>query len=99
MGVGRRPGVRREDSGRGGGGGGGRGRPRKDDDGHTLVQGRPRKTADELDAEMADYFTSEGDGGSGGGADNNVAPSGGMGDVGNEGAGAAAVDEDIDMVE
>lgn len=48
---GRRPGQRREDSGRGGRRGG-----RTDDDGHRIVGGRPRKTAEELDAEMADYF-------------------------------------------
>lgn len=41
---GRRPGARREP------------RPKKDDEGHAMVQGRPRKTQEELDAEMADYW-------------------------------------------
>jgi THO complex subunit 4 len=44
----RRPGQRR-------GGGGGRGEER-DAEGHPIVHGRPRKTAEELDAEMADYW-------------------------------------------
>jgi len=38
----RRPGERRQ--------------PRRDEQGHPLVQGRPRKTTDELDAEMAEYW-------------------------------------------
>ncbi|KAF2139091.1 uncharacterized protein K452DRAFT_290189 [Aplosporella prunicola CBS 121167] len=46
---GRRPGERR--GGRGGGRGG-----RAEDSGRQVVQGRPRKTAEELDAEMEDYF-------------------------------------------
>ena len=44
---GRRPGQRREDSGR---------RGRADGEGRSVVGGRPRKTAEELDAEMADYW-------------------------------------------
>ncbi|KAK5695715.1 hypothetical protein LTR17_024439 [Elasticomyces elasticus] len=48
---GRRPGARREDGGRGGGRRGGRG----DGEGRP-TGGRPRKTAEELDAEMADYW-------------------------------------------
>lgn len=55
-GGGRRPGERREERG-------GRGpreprerKPRVDDEGRPLVGGRPRKTAEELDAEMNDYF-------------------------------------------
>lgn len=46
--MGRRPGERR--------GGGRGGRPRGDDDGRPVIQGRPRKTQDELDAEMEDYW-------------------------------------------
>lgn len=38
----RRPGERRQ--------------PRRDEQGHVIVQGRPRKTTDELDAEMAEYW-------------------------------------------
>lgn len=30
----------------------------RDAEGHPIVSGRPRKTADELDAEMDDYFAS-----------------------------------------
>jgi THO complex subunit 4 len=48
-GGGRRPGQRR-------GGGGGQRDEQRDPDGHPIVQGRPRKTAEELDAEMADYW-------------------------------------------
>ncbi|SMQ49306.1 unnamed protein product [Zymoseptoria tritici ST99CH_3D1] len=57
---GRRPGARREESGTGGRGGRGGRRPRTDEQGHELVGGRPRKTAEELDAEMADYWGSKG---------------------------------------
>lgn len=61
---GRRPGARREESGRGGRGGrggirGGRG----DGEGRAATQGRPKKTAEELDAEMDNYW-----GGAGGSA-------------------------------
>jgi len=56
---GRRPGARRERGERNGGGGGGRGGERLAKD------GRPRKTQEELDAEMEDYF-----GGSSGGKEN-----------------------------
>jgi THO complex subunit 4 len=45
---GRRPGARREQSNQQRGG--------RDDNGRMTVQGRPRKTAEELDAEMADYW-------------------------------------------
>ncbi|KAI9657379.1 MAG: hypothetical protein M1821_003061 [Bathelium mastoideum] len=31
-------------------------KPKRDDQGHSMVQGRPRKTQEELDAEMADYW-------------------------------------------
>ena len=57
--VGRRPGARREENGRGGGASGGNGggrRGRTDEEGRPLIGGRPRKTAEELDAEMEDYW-------------------------------------------
>ncbi|QIW95675.1 hypothetical protein AMS68_001193 [Peltaster fructicola] len=47
---GRRPGARREESAREGR------KPRTDEGGRPVGGGRPRKTAEELDAEMADYF-------------------------------------------
>ncbi|KAF2222438.1 hypothetical protein BDZ85DRAFT_128169 [Elsinoe ampelina] len=50
---GRRPGER-------GGGRGGRGGRRTDGDGRPLVGGRPRKTQEELDAEMNDYWGAKG---------------------------------------
>lgn len=52
---GRRPGQRREETAKG------PRRPRTDDEGRPMVGGRPRKTAEELDAEMADYFGGKGD--------------------------------------
>jgi THO complex subunit 4 len=62
--TGRRPGARRENTDRREGGReGGRERgdrrgpgPKKENDGRQTVQGRPRKTAEELDAEMDDYW-------------------------------------------
>ncbi|KAG9528898.1 RNA-binding domain-containing protein, partial [Aureobasidium melanogenum] len=58
--TGRRPGARRENTDRRGGGrerGDRRGPgPKKENDGRPMVQGRPRKTAEELDAEMDDYW-------------------------------------------
>lgn len=57
---GRAPGVRREERG-GGARRGGRGG--KETEGRAVVQGRPRKTAEELDAEMDSYWgTNAGDG-------------------------------------
>ena len=47
---GRRPGVRREEISRSGR------RGRMDDEGRPMVGGRPRKTAEELDAEMENYW-------------------------------------------
>jgi THO complex subunit 4 len=80
---GRRPGQRRD--ARGGG-------DNKDKEGHAIVQGRPRKTAEELDQEMSDYW--------GGGA----APAGenGNGDAAAAAAASAAPekqdrDGDVDM--
>ena len=52
-GVGRpRAGARREDGGRG------TGSRARDNEGRPVVGGRPRKTAEELDAEMEDYWGS-----------------------------------------
>lgn len=53
-GSGRRPGARREDSGPGRGRGRGRG------EGRGTANGRPRKTQEELDAEMEDYWGAKG---------------------------------------
>lgn len=85
---GRRPGERREQ------GGERAGRDGRAAEGHRLVNGRPRKTQEELDAEMEDYW------GNTGAAD---------ADATANGAGSAAVsapiqasatgDEDIDMIE
>lgn len=65
---GRRPGQKREEGGGGRGGRGGR-RQRTDEGGHQIVGGRPRKTAEELDAEMEDYWGQK----NGGSADNDAA--------------------------
>ncbi|KAM7194743.1 THO complex subunit 4A [Rhypophila sp. PSN 637] len=85
---GRRPGARREGGGggrRGGGGGGGERAERSGRD------GRPKKTQEELDAEMADYFNAGG-------------PSQQGGDSSAAGFGAnngtnAPVEDDVDMIE
>lgn len=79
---GRRPGQRREE-----GGGPPRG-PKAPREGGGERRGKPRKTAEELDAEMADYF------GGGSGAGN-----GDAGTAQNNGAGNAVVTDDVDMVE
>jgi THO complex subunit 4 len=71
--AGRRPGERRRRS------------PAKDEEGHVIVQGRPRKTQEELDAEMADYWNKQEAENGNGAAPNNGAP--------------AATDGDIDMIE
>lgn len=90
---GRRPGARREESGRGGGRG-------RDTDGKPMVGGRPRKTAEELDAEMADYW------GSGAAGEVNSAAaaprsSAATGPTAAPAVSAAndAIDDDIDMIE
>jgi THO complex subunit 4 len=70
---GRRPGERREQ------------RSRRDENNHPLVGGRPRKTAEELDAEMEDYW----------GGNNN----GGNTGANAEDAPAAVVNEEMDMIE
>lgn len=72
--AGRRPGERRRRS------------PAKDEEGHVIIQGRPRKTQEELDAEMADYWNKqEAENGNGNGAPSNDA--------------TVATDGDIDMIE
>lgn len=65
-----------------------------------LVQGRPRKTAEELDAEMTNYFAA------GGGGDDTSDTGGttnGVGGTGTEasvdGVVPAETDGDIDMIE
>ena len=90
---GRRPGARREESGRGGGRGG------KREDGKPAGGPRPKKTAEELDAEMEDYFGGGG-GGNGGGAEagnGNAQQQNGGGSA--PAAPAAVGDDDIDMIE
>ncbi|KAK8230781.1 RNA binding protein [Phyllosticta capitalensis] len=79
---GRRPGERRT---------GGPRRPRADDDGRPMIQGRPRKTQDELDAEMEDYWGVGHDGA----AD---VPVNGAGEAQVQGATTTnAMNDDIDM--
>jgi THO complex subunit 4 len=96
----RSPMPRRGDGGRRGGDRGDRGarrpgerRAAKDSEGHPTVQGRPRKTQEELDAEMEDYFGSKDDANKQNGAKADT----------QEGAGtataAATNDDDIDMVQ
>lgn len=79
---GRRPGQRREEGG---------GRPPRGprEDKKPMSQGKVRKTAAELDDEMADYF-----GGGGGGAGN-----GETGAAQNNGASGGVANDDVDMVE
>lgn len=72
-GAGRRPGERREQ--RAGG--------RRDDNGHALVGGRPRKTAEELDAEMEDYWGGGNDD-KGHGGENGKDAGGGVDEVGDD---------------
>ena len=86
---GRRPGARREESGRGGGRGGRR------EDGKPAGGPRPKKTAEELDAEMEDYFG--GGGGAAGAETNNGQQQNGGGAA--PAAPAAVGDDDIDMIE
>lgn len=88
-GGGRRPGARREENGRGSGRG-------KREEGRPGP--RPKKTAEELDAEMEDYFG--GNGGSGATAENNNGTQNGGGAAAPAAPAAPAVgDDDIDMIE
>lgn len=85
----RRPGERRER------GGERAGRDGRDSEGHRLVNGRPRKTQEELDAEMEDYWgnarTPEG-----AASTNGAAPAAHTTQVAQA---AVTGDEDIDMIE
>lgn len=91
-GGGRRPGERRERGERAGRDG----RDGRNGDGHRLVNGRPRKTQEELDAEMEDYW------GNAGNADG-AAPTNGVANAAAAVAptvqATAAGDDDIDMIE
>lgn len=71
---------------------GGVSRRDRDDDGHQMVGGRPRKTQDELDREMEDYW--------GGKKESNGASAGAPSTLFTEEAplAAMAVDEDIEMI-
>ncbi len=80
-GEGRRPGDRREERG-----GRPARKPRTDEEGRSLVGGRPRKTAEELDAEMNDYWGSKGD-----------APTESNGNGGTTNGGNAGGDIDMDI--
>jgi len=92
---------RRGDGRRGGGGGGPRRpgerrrrSPGRDADGHPIVQGRPRKTQEELDAEMADYW------GKDDAKENGSAETGAAHENPSQAATTvAAADDDIDMIE
>ncbi len=87
---GRRPGERRE---RGGGAvrGGGREKSERGESGPRMVNGRPRKTQEELDAEMEDYW------GSAQNADAATAPA--ASSIAPTAATAPVADDDIDMIE
>jgi THO complex subunit 4 len=80
---GRRPGARREGGGRrgrGGGAGGGGGGERVERGERPARDGRLKKTQEELDAEMEDYFNGGGAEPSGSGANNGAAASAPNGD-------------------
>ena len=99
---GRRPGARREESGHGNGNGCGRGGR---GEGRSAANGRPKKTQEELDAEMEDYWGGNKDGG-GTETATTAAVQNGNGD-GNAGGAAGGVeiaggfvdDGDIEMIE
>ena len=80
---GRRPGERKERASV---------RDGKDPDGHRLVNGRPRKTQEELDAEMEDYW------GKAANADNATSTNGATA-ASSTAPATTAGDEDIDMIE
>lgn len=83
---GRRPGARREGGGRGGRGGRG---GEKSQGSERTRNGRPKKTQEELDAEMEDYF-----GGGGANQENNAAPAA---EASNGAAASGPAEDDIDM--
>ncbi|KAL9062847.1 MAG: hypothetical protein Q9157_008589 [Trypethelium eluteriae] len=89
---GRRPGTRREP------------RPRRAEEGHQLVQGRPRKTQEELDAEMDNYWEADDGGQSGAQNQNSFATTAEFGDASSGDPAAMGTimpggDDDIDMIE
>lgn len=65
---------------------------RRDGEGHVVVQGRPRKTQQELDDEMADYWNKD----TGNEEIAGVAPAT---NTANGAAAAGAADDDVDMIE
>jgi len=86
---GRRPGERRERGGGSDRGRGGRDRPERGENGPRMVNGRPRKTQEELDAEMDDYWGSA-----------NIAGSGAAEPGSKDSSRAAATEsDDIEMIE
>jgi THO complex subunit 4 len=98
----RSPMPRRGDGGRRGGDRGDRGarrpgerRTAKETDGHPIVQGRPRKTQEELDAEMEDYWGSKEEANKQSGTKADTQESTGATTV----AGAGTNDDDIDMIQ
>ncbi|OTB06426.1 hypothetical protein M426DRAFT_110594 [Hypoxylon sp. CI-4A] len=86
-GGGRRPGARREGGGNGGGNGNGNGTSTPNGRERTGRDGRPKKTQEELDAEMADYFNP---------GSTEEAPAA---ETGGAAAAAAAAGDDVDMIE
>ncbi|KIW04590.1 uncharacterized protein PV09_04338 [Verruconis gallopava] len=66
--------------------------PQTDAEGHKLVQGRPRKTQEELDAEMEDYWGNREEGAAASAGDTATATAAATGDVG-------LGDDDVDMIE
>ncbi|KAI9688264.1 MAG: hypothetical protein M1822_001770 [Bathelium mastoideum] len=79
-------------------------KPKRDDQGHSMVQGRPRKTQEELDAEMADYWGGETNDEAGMGYKNtteDVVETGGAigGAAVTTDATARVEDDDIDMIQ
>lgn len=81
----------------------GRGAPRTDPEGRSMVGGRPRKTTDDLDAEMADYWGGKEKAGAEAGTATTNAQAAGNGAATNDftpaAATSAALDDDIDMIE
>src|SRR5271156_3352629 len=92
-GGGRRPGERRDREG-----GRALGRERGENGGPRMVNGRPRKTQEELDAEMDDYWGNSGTAGAGGRQGNTTASTARAETPGVTLA-ATELGEDIDMIE
>jgi THO complex subunit 4 len=91
---GRRPGERRERGGWSDRGRGGRDRPERGENGARMVNGRPRKTQEELDAEMEDYWGTANPAGG-----DTAVPAGKVSSQSAAPAAAAVADDDIDMIE